>query len=117
MADERLALRRSRSICRSRLDTVNCWWPAISRTALQKGSSRLTLVLCPPMTTDRLVMADFMQNPPNVGGNHQGLLPDFSPTPLFQKGSGNLVRSRYKFYTTRKQLILLAFSLRTRPRQ
>src|SRR3954470_5356605 len=59
MAEERLAFDRSRSMRRSRLETVICSASAIARTSLQNGSSRLTLVLCPPITTERLVTADF----------------------------------------------------------
>src|SRR3954453_19830925 len=59
MAEERLAFDRSRSMRRTRLETVICSASAIARTSLQNGSSRLTLVLCPPITTERLVTADF----------------------------------------------------------
>src|SRR3974390_3642723 len=59
MAEERFAFDRSRSMRRNRFETVICSASAIARTSLQNGSSRLTLVLWPPITTERLVTADF----------------------------------------------------------
>src|SRR6516162_4657715 len=65
MADERFPCCRLESMLASKADTVECRYPAISLRAPQKASSRLTLVLCPARTTDRLTTRDFMlTNPP-----------------------------------------------------
>src|SRR4029077_9836934 len=44
-------------------DSNICWACAICFRPIQKGSSRLTLVLCPPITTERLTTEDFIRAP------------------------------------------------------
>src|SRR6516162_8899103 len=63
MADERLPLppcRRSASMLSSSCDIVWRRSLAIFRKHSQNPSSRLMLVLCPAMTTERLAIVDFM---------------------------------------------------------
>src|SRR5215471_20131364 len=63
MAEERLRLPprcRSSSMPATRSDTVRPRSFAIPRTQTQNVSSRLTLVLCPAITMDRLTIEDFM---------------------------------------------------------
>ena len=45
--------------------------PAISLSAFQNASSRLTLVLCPAMTMDFLTTADFIACPPSRSGGRR----------------------------------------------
>src|SRR6266436_9588826 len=76
MADERLPCCRSESIAATRSDKVMSRPPAISLRPFQKASSRLTLVLCPAMTMERLTTGDFIARPPlRCGGGrvHCGL--------------------------------------------
>src|SRR5437764_11806369 len=60
MAEERLPCRRSASIEATSSDSVTLRVPAISLRQVQNASSRLTLVLCPAMTIERLTTGDFM---------------------------------------------------------
>src|SRR6185312_117131 len=60
MAEERLPWRRSVSMLATRSDSVASLWPAISFRPFQNASSRLTLVLCPAMTIERLTTGDFI---------------------------------------------------------
>src|SRR4051812_30756813 len=60
MADDRLPWRRSVSIVATRSDSVRLRSPAICLRPCQKASSRLTPVLCPAMTIDRLTTGDFI---------------------------------------------------------
>jgi hypothetical protein len=50
------------------VDNVIRWPCAISFKLSQNGSSRLTLVLCPPMTIERFTTSDFI-GPSSVGRN------------------------------------------------
>src|SRR5262245_32393642 len=63
IADDKLACWRPSSICATNFDSVDCCLRAISFRSLQKASSRLTLVLCPSMMTDRLMIEDFIVRP------------------------------------------------------
>jgi len=63
IADERLPWRRSTSIDATNSDSVMLRDAAISFRPLQNASSRLTLVLCPAMTIDRLTTGDFIDRP------------------------------------------------------
>ena len=60
---EGLPCRRVWSIFASNSDSVASWAFAIFFRSLQKASSRLTLVLCPSMATDRLMIKDFIRPP------------------------------------------------------
>src|SRR3954447_15063508 len=62
MADDRLPWRRSVSIVATRSDSVRLRSPAICFRPCQKASSRLTLVLCPAITIDRLTTGDFIRD-------------------------------------------------------
>src|SRR5262245_60647852 len=62
MADDKLPCWRSESIDATRSDNVNSRPPAISLRHFQNASSRLTLVLCPAMTIDRLTTGDFISD-------------------------------------------------------
>src|SRR5712691_11604998 len=66
MADDRLPCCRAESIAATRSDKVMARPPAISFNPLQNASSRLTLVLCPATTMERLTTEDFMNTPPFV---------------------------------------------------
>src|SRR5215470_9740974 len=64
MAEERFPCRRPPSMLATRSDNVMLRAPAISLRPLQNASSRLTLVLCPAMTIERLTTGDFIDRPP-----------------------------------------------------
>src|SRR5690242_12934725 len=64
MADDRFPLARSLSITETMFDKVRRRSAAISFSPFQNASSRLTLVLWPPMTIERLVTEDFISPPP-----------------------------------------------------
>src|SRR5262245_36602985 len=61
MADDRLPCCRWESIAATKSDNVMWRSPPISFRLLQNASSRLTLVLWPPTTTERLVTRDFIK--------------------------------------------------------
>src|SRR5690242_2340874 len=63
MAQERLACSRDALIVATSSDSVRFRARAIVFNSFQKGSSRLTLVLCPPTTIDRLTTEDFIRAP------------------------------------------------------
>ena len=63
IAEDRLPCWRVWSICVTNFDSVACWLQAISFSSLQKASSRLMLVLCPPMMMERLITGDFIRAP------------------------------------------------------
>src|SRR5215471_6266817 len=63
IAEDRLPCWRAPSICVTNFDTVASWARAISFRSLQKASSRLTLVLCRPITMERLTTKDFIKAP------------------------------------------------------
>src|SRR5215470_12158828 len=71
MAEERFPCRRPPSMLATRSDNVMLRAEAISLRPLQNASSRLTLVLCPAMTIERLTTGDFIDRPPCRGGAHQ----------------------------------------------
>ena len=50
----------------TKLDKVSFRMLAISRNPFQNASSRLTLVLCPPRTIERLMTEDFIVVPPET---------------------------------------------------
>src|SRR6516164_10188189 len=60
MADDRFPWRRSESIAATMSDKVRWRPPAISFSPAQNASSRLTLVLWPATTIERLTTGDFM---------------------------------------------------------
>src|ERR1051325_5827476 len=60
MAEERFPCRRPPSMLATRSESVMLRVPAISLRPLQNASSRLTLVLCPAMTIERLTTGDFI---------------------------------------------------------
>src|ERR1700733_446222 len=60
MADDRLPCGRPESMVATRSDNVMARLTAISFSPFQKASSRLTLVLCPAMTIERLMTGDFI---------------------------------------------------------
>src|SRR6202030_2112362 len=60
MADDRLPCRRSWSIAATMSDNVRSRFAAISFSPVQNASSRLTLVLCPAITIERLTTGDFI---------------------------------------------------------
>src|SRR5262249_6946467 len=62
MADDRLPCRRSVSIVATRSESVRLRSPAICFSPCQNASSRLTLVLCPAITIDRLTTGDFIRD-------------------------------------------------------
>jgi len=66
IAEDKLACSRVLSISVTIFDNVACWARAISFRPLQNASSRLTLVLCPSITTERLTTEDFMGVSPIV---------------------------------------------------
>src|SRR5438309_2436449 len=64
MADDRLPCWRSVSMDETRSDRVTLRSSAISLRLVQNASSRLTLVLCPAMTMERLTTGDFIGSLP-----------------------------------------------------
>src|SRR5712691_3947685 len=68
MADDKLPWRRSESIVETRSDKVMSRPPAISFRPFQNASSRLTLVLWPAMTIERLTTGDFIGGLPVRSG-------------------------------------------------
>src|SRR5580693_3681025 len=68
MADDRLPCRRPESIDATRSDNVVRRPTAISLSPRQKASSRLTLVLCPAITIERLITGDFITRLPFQSG-------------------------------------------------
>src|ERR1700738_5040412 len=64
MAEERFPCRRPPSMLATRSDSVMLRPEAISFRPFQKASSRLTLVLCPAITIERLTTGDFIDRPP-----------------------------------------------------
>src|ERR1700716_1807604 len=63
MADDKLACCRSTSIAPTRSDTVVLPAAAMALSAVQKASSKLTLVLCPAILTGRMTTDDFIAAP------------------------------------------------------
>src|SRR5271169_131792 len=72
MADERLPCLRSESMLPTRSDSVTRRLVAISFSPRQNASSRLTLVLCPAITMERLTTGDFMAHLPFRSGAGRG---------------------------------------------
>src|SRR5665213_3733544 len=60
MAEDRLLCWRERSMSATMFDSVTRWLCAMSFKPRQNASSRLTLVLCPASTIERLTMGDFI---------------------------------------------------------
>src|SRR5580700_4830754 len=60
MAEDRLPCRRSWSIAATMSDKVRSRLAAISFNPVQNASSKLTLVLCPAITIERLTTGDFI---------------------------------------------------------
>src|SRR5882762_4662217 len=71
MADDRLPCCRSVSIVATSSDKVMSRPPAISLRPFQNASSRLTLVLWPAMTIERLTTGDFIGGLLFRSGDHQ----------------------------------------------
>src|SRR5712691_1537294 len=67
MADDRLPSCRSLSIAAMRSDKVVLRPAAISLSAFQNLSSRVTLVLWPAILIDRLTTEDFIVRPSDLG--------------------------------------------------
>src|SRR5438874_12599307 len=98
MVDDRLPCCRWESISATNSDKFFCRLPAISFRPSQNASSRLTLVLWPATTTERLTTGDFIEatpvctenliridcvtESPNVNGDDRALLPLFDPVRL-----------------------------------
>src|SRR5215471_10959208 len=74
MADDRFPCWRSESIAATRSDKVISRSPAISLSPFQNASSRLTLVLWPAITMERLTTGDFITRLPfrSGGGRDRG---------------------------------------------
>src|SRR6266481_2348391 len=72
MAEDKLPCCRSESIAATRSDKVMSRPPAISLSPFQNASSRLTLVLCPAMTMERLTTGDFIARLPFRSGGARG---------------------------------------------
>src|SRR6476659_3463369 len=72
MADDRLPCCRSESIAATRSDNVMSRPLAISFRPFQNASSRLTLVLWPAMTMERLTTGDFIARLPFRSGGGRG---------------------------------------------
>src|SRR5271157_4379463 len=68
MADDRLPCGRPESMDATRSDSVACRLTAISFSPRQNASSRLTLVLWPAMTIERLMTGDFIVHLPFRSG-------------------------------------------------
>src|SRR2546429_3978360 len=68
MADDRLPCCRSESIAATKSDKVMSRPLAISLSPFQNASSRLTLVLWPAMTIERLTTGDFITRLPFRSG-------------------------------------------------
>src|ERR1700746_139415 len=81
MAEERFPCRRPPAMLATRSDSVMLRAEAISLRPFQKASSRLTLVLCPAMTIERLTTGDFIDRPPFRGGVHRVRGGPFRPAP------------------------------------
>ena len=64
MADDKLPCRRSELIAATSSDNVMSRRPAISFNPFQNASSRLTLVLWPAITMERLITGDFIARLP-----------------------------------------------------
>jgi hypothetical protein len=67
MAEDKLPCFRSLSIRDTTSCTVNRSARAMSFRLVQNASSRLTLVLCPSITTERFITGDFIKIGPIVG--------------------------------------------------
>src|SRR6266849_4416690 len=92
MAEDRFPCRRPPSIVATRSDSVMLRPEAMSLRPLQKASSRLTLVLCPAITIERLTTGDFIDRPPFRCGVHQargGLSPHAPPPTHARPWSGH----------------------------
>src|SRR5665213_3877257 len=80
MAEDRLPWRRSVSMLATISERVISRLPAISFRPFQNASSRLTLVLCPAMTIERLTTGDFIGRllffPSGACRDRGSLLPD-----------------------------------------
>src|SRR4029453_3826731 len=72
MADDRLPCCRSESIAATSSDKVISRSLAISLSPFQNASSRLTLVLWPAMTIERLTTGDFIARLPFRSGGGRG---------------------------------------------
>src|SRR5438067_9826915 len=68
MADDRMPCRRSESIVATKSDKVMSRPLAISFSPFQNASSRLTLVLWPAITIERLITGDFIASLPFQSG-------------------------------------------------
>src|SRR5579863_1359230 len=60
MAEDKLPCLRPASMAPTRSDTGCCRLAAMSLSAVQNAASRLTLVLCPAITMERLTTADLI---------------------------------------------------------
>src|SRR6516225_7442158 len=81
IAEDKLLLSRVRSIFSTNSLNVSCLERAIFFRSLQSASSRLTLVWCLPIRTDRLTMVDFIGHPAPKGVQSN------DPAPLSQVNS------------------------------
>src|ERR1700756_883118 len=82
MAEERFPCRRPPAMLATRSDRVMLRAEAISLRPFQNASSRLTLVLCPAMTIERLTTGDFIDRPPFRGDARRVRRGTFRPAPL-----------------------------------
>src|ERR1700716_2888332 len=94
MADDRLPFCLSLLIVAASSDDVIFRWPAISLNAFQNVSSRLTLVLWPAMTTERLTTDDFIARSPSaIRYCREGHWPHW-PTQIAMHGAARMCRAR-----------------------
>src|SRR4051794_10984987 len=100
MADDRLPCWRSVSIDETRSDKVRLRSSAMSLRPVQNASSRLTLVLWPAITMERLITGDFIDGllfqcdaDPNFGGPYPGP-PPLGRAPLWRRHGQAAVRRR-----------------------
>src|SRR5690349_8330875 len=89
MADDRFPLARSLSITETMFDKVRRRSAAISFSPFQNASSRLTLVLWPPMTIERLATEDFISPPPTSSPSS-----DYSSDPVSPRAAAGAPRCR-----------------------
>src|SRR6187551_1773524 len=98
MADDRLPCRRWESIFATRSERVTFRSSAISFRPFQNASSRLTLVLCPAITMERLITGDFIDGllvrfdaDREFGGHCHGP-PPFDCAPIWKRHGRAAVR-------------------------
>src|ERR1700730_556729 len=94
MADDRLPFCLSLLIVPASSDVVIFRWSAISLNAFQNVSSRLTLVLRPAITTERLMTDDFIARSPIAIRHFQGGRSPYWPGRTAMRGADRMCRDR-----------------------